>query len=78
MCDLQDASRCRINQVGRSAFASHNPTRSFDRGNQRLEMKFSIVSYVDDTQGGCDRSSGIQKLLLAREIDVIQTGTGND
>ena len=78
MCHLKDPSFGWIDQICRFAFASENTARAFDNRNQCLQTKFSVVSYFDDAECRSARSSGIQKLLLTRKIDVVQTGTGND
>ena len=45
---LQDASFGWIDQICRFALASDNTARAFNRGHQRLQMEFSVVTYFDD------------------------------
>src|SRR5215472_18595301 len=77
MHHLQDATFSRIDQVCRLTFASDNAARPFDCGNQRLEAKFSVVTYFDDAECRGDRSRCIEKFLVTRKIDVVQTRTGH-
>jgi hypothetical protein len=47
-CHLQDAPPGRVNQVGRFVLGCGHAARPFDRRQQILYMKFSIVAHISN------------------------------